>query len=691
MTAQFAPPASHSGFQTPPAAAVCDIAPRRRPRRWPLNLALSLLLLSLPVAAPAAQLIADNQSAPLQQLRQLSLQQLGNVEVTTYNKTPTELWNTPAAVYVLTSQEILRSGATSVAGALRLVPGVEVARMASNYWAVGIRGLQNNFSKSVLVLVDGRSVYTTIFAGVYWDVLDLPLRDIDHIEVIRGPGGTIWGPNAANGVINIITKSAADTHGVLANALLGNQDRTIDDLQFGAASHKIDFRVFGRGFERAAEYHSDRINDDAWHQERVGFRAGQNAGSNTWFLEGESYRGDSPRILGATPYDDETSGGDLNFRWERNLPSGDGLYLQAYFDRTLRTHDPLSDTRNTIDVDFLQHFHIGQRNQFSYGGGLRWIPYHIASVDPDESILPPENTDHILTAFAQDEFQLRSNLHVTGGLKLEENNYSGVDLQPSGRVLWLIRPHQALWGGVTRAVTTPSDLEEGQYIYAAAPGLAIQLTGNRQFMSEDVVGYEAGYRGLFSTRLYCDFSAFWNQYSNLQSFSSNIAASGGTTTLAIQYANQISGSTNGFEIAPQIEIVPGWRLNLGYSYLNSGFSANGPTINISNSGSVTTYEHSTPKHMVTAQSLVDLPWRIQFDQTFRFLSALPAQKVPAYETMDLHLSKDIGRNFVLEAVGQNLFQPHHVEWGTGDPSQSDVGIERAAYVQLTFRTPPPQP
>lgn len=641
----------------------------------------------MPVAARAAQLIAsNNNSIPLQRLRQLSLQQLGNVQVTTYNKTPTELWNTPAAVYVLTSQEILRSGATSVADALRLVPGVEVGRMSSNMWAIGIRGLQNNFSKSVLVLVDGRSVYTPLFAGTYWDVLDLPLRDIDHIEVIRGPGGTIWGPNAANGVINIITKSAADTHGVLATALVGNEDRTIDNLQIGGAAHRIDFRFFGRGFERAAEYHSDNINDDAWHQERVGFRAGQNSGPNAWFLEGESYRGDSPRILGATPYDDETSGGDLNFRWERNLPSGDGLYVQAYFDRTLRTNDPLGETRNTLDVDFLQHFHLSHGQQFSYGGGLRWSPYHILGAIPTDTILPAENTDHILTAFAQDAIQLRPDLQVTGGLKLEENNYSGVDLQPSGRVLWLVRPHQALWGGITRAVTTPSDLEEGQYIHAGGPTFYIQLTGNHNFKSEDIVGYEAGYRGLYGSRFYCDLSTFWNQYSNLQSFSGPaITSSGGVVTEALLYTNQIQGSTGGFEIAPQIVVVPGWRLNLGYSFLNSDFSANGPTSNISDSGSVSTYEHSTPKHTVTAQSLVDLPYRIEFDQMFRFVSALPAQHVPAYETMDLHLTKDIGRNFVLEAVGRNLFQPHHVEWGTGDPSQLDVGIERAAYVQLVFR------
>lgn len=618
-------------------------------------------------------------------LRNLSLEQLGKVEVTTYDKTPTELWNTPAAVYVLTSQDILRSGVTNVADALRLVPGVEVGRMASNWWAIGIRGLQNNFSKSVLVLVDGRSVYTPVFAGTYWDVLNMPIRDIDHIEVIRGPGGTIWGPNAANGVINIITKSAADTRGVLASTVGGTLDHTIDTLQYGSSAHGVDFRVYGYGFQRGHEYHSDGIDDDSWHQERGGFRADAASGRNTWFLEGEAYRGDSPRILGSTPYDDQVSGGDLNFRWERGENQGNGLYLQAYFDRTLRTHDPIGETRNSVDVDFLQHFRLGSRNQLSYGGGLRWSPYRILSTDPDDTILPPENSDRIVTAFAQDELRIRPSLNLTGGMKIEDNNYSGLDLQPSARILWLPQPHQAFWAGITRAVTTPSDLEEGQYIYAAGPGITLKLTGNHNFESEDIVGYEAGYRGLFGDRLYLDLSTFWNQYSNLQSFSENVATASGVTNIGIQYANQISGSTSGFEIAPQLSIVPGWRINMGYSFLNSDFSANGPTISISSSGSVSTYEHSTPKHVVFAQSLIDLPHGFHFDQFFRYVSALPAQKVPAYETMDLHLAKYLGRNFILQAVGQNLFQAHHLEWGTGDPTQPDVGIERAAYVSFTFR------
>lgn len=667
-----------------------NLAPLPRPSRYVFarrRVVVTVLAIAVGAVCCRAQANSGQQANNGEKLTGLSLEQLGSIDVTTYNKTPTKLWETPTAMYVLTADDIIRSGATSVADALRLVPGVEVGRMNSTTWAIGIRGLENNFSKSVLVLVDGRNVYTPLFAGVYWDVLDMPLRNIDHIEVIRGPGGTIWGPNAANGVINIITKSAADTQGVMADALAGDKDRTIDDLQMGAHAGKVSFRFFGRGFERAHQYHTDGINEDAWHQERVGFRADRTQGVNTWFLTGQAYRGNSPHILGTTPVYDETSGGDVNFRWEREEASGNGLYLQAYFDRTLRTNTPLGETRNTIDIDFLQHFHVMERQQFSYGGGLRWSPYHILSRNPNETVLPVENTDHVYTAFVQDEVQLASNLKATLGAKMEENNYSGFDIQPSARLLWLLQPHQAVWLGLTRAVTTPSDIEEGFLLRGGGPAVYIQLLGNRQFMSEDVIGYEAGYRGIFGTRLYCDFSSFWNEYSNLQSFSApSIATAGGVTAINIQYENQISGSTKGFEIAPRVTLANWWHLSAGYSFVSPDFNSSGPTSDISSTGSVHTYEGSSPKHMVFAQSMMNLPFGIEFDPMFRYASALAAQKVPAYETMDVHVAKSLGRNLVLEAVGQNLFQPHHYEWGSGDPGQPDVGIERAAYIQLSLTT-----
>ena len=662
-----------------------------------LPILLALPAVTLGSVSPAPSQPTDTQ----QQLKSLSLEDLGKIEVVTFSKAPVELQNTPSALYVITSDDILRSGVTNIADALRLAPGVEVGRFTSTSWAVGIRGLQNNFSKSVLVLIDGRNVYTPLFAGVYWDVQDMPLENIDRIEVIRGPGGTIWGANAANGVINIITKKATETQGVMVNVLGGTQDHTIDDVQYGGtvhdaghdAGHDTAYRVLGRGFERAHEYHTDGINDDAWHQERFGLRADKTAGSNQYFAEADLYRGDSPHIVGTTAYDDSTSGGDINLRWEHTSAHNAGLSLQGFFDRTIRIGaGDIGETRNTIDIDFIHHLPLGSRHSFSYGAGLRWSPFQVIAPNQYETLAPPSALDHVYTGFLQDQIQLGEKLFLTVGAKLQENNYSGFDIQPSGRLIWSPGQHQSLWMGVTRAVTTPSDLEESFHLEAASPTVVLLVTGNSKFKSEDLIGYEMGYRRLISTRLYFDLAGFWNQYSRLQSFSAPmVSTSNGVTDITIEYENQISGSTAGIEVTPHFDLTPWWRVNLSYSYLNSNFQAAGATSDISASGSVNTYEKSSPKHDLVVQSKIDLPAQFKFDQVYRFVSALPAQKVVAYQTMDLRLGRSLGRDLSFQVVGQNLFQPEHYEWGTGDPTQPVIGIYRAAYVKLSFSAKPKKP
>jgi iron complex outermembrane receptor protein len=628
-------------------------------------------------------------------LKSMSLEDLGKIQVVTFSKTPVQLQNTPSALYVITSDDILRSGVTNIADALRLAPGVEVGRFTSTSWAVGIRGLQNNFSKSVLVLIDGRNVYTPLFAGVYWDVQDMPLEDIERIEVIRGPDGTIWGANAANGVINIITKRAAATQGVMATALGGTQDHTIDDLQYGSTTpHNIEYRVLGRGFERRHEYHTDGIDDDNWHQERFGMRADLDSGRNSYLAEADIYKGDSPHIITSTPYDDRTSGGDINLRWQHTYANNSGFSLQGFFDRTDRTSPgDVSETRNTIDIDFIHHLPIGTRHSFSYGAGLRWSPYQVVPPNPYETLVNANGLDHVYTGFLQDQVQLAEKLFLTVGAKFQENNYSGFDIQPSGRLIWSPGKNQSVWMGITRAVTTPSDLEEGFHLEGAlTPTEFIVVAGNPKLKSEELIGYELGYRRLLTPRLYFDLAGFWNQYGRLQSFSAPMDSTvNGNTYITIEYENQISGSTSGIEIAPHFDLKPWWRFNVSYSYLNSNFQAVGATADISSSGSVNTYEKSSPKHDVTVQSKIDLPCRFKFDQVYRFVSALPAQKVEAYQTMDVRFGRSIGRDLSLQVVGQNLFQHEHDEWGTGDPNQPLIGIYRAGYVKLTFMANPKKP
>ena len=646
--------------------------------------------LSCALAAPAQVTAAA--SADQVPLKSLSLEQLSQIEVTTTSKQPVPEHRIAAATYVITQEDIRRSGVTSIADALRLAPGVEVSRISSDSWAISIRGLQNNFSQSVLVLIDGRSVYTPLFAGVYWDVQDMPLEDIDRIEVVRGPGATIWGPNAVNGVINIITKSAADTKGAMVSASGGTEDRTIDSVQYGGSMGKDgSYRVFGKGFQREPEYHADGDDFDQWHQERGGFRMDWTPQGNSFMLSGDIYDGNSPHLEATALSDDTVFGGDILARWRHDFANGSGFYLQAYFDRTGRIGPQFGETRDTIDIDFLHHFKLGDRHDISWGGGLRWSPNRIIATTAEFTVLPEVETDYIYSGFAQDEIDfLKNRLALTVGSKFEETNFGGFDAQPSLRILWAPNEKQSYWASVSRAVSTPSRIEEGFVLQGVSPALVLQVLGNPNFKNEQMLGYEAGFRELITKKFYVDIAAFHNNYTDLQSFGAEEISQATTpppphVVITIPYTNEIGGWTNGVEIAPSWQPVPWWRLTGSYSYVGIDTHANDATSDISSSGSVKTYDGSTPHHLIEIQSTINLPKNFEFDQFYRYASSLPAQKVPAYQTMDARLGYKIHSQLELSLVGQNLFQPYHYEWGTGDPTQQLIGIKRAAYAQITWR------
>jgi iron complex outermembrane receptor protein len=623
-------------------------------------------------------------------LKELTLEQLGNVEITTVSKEPKQVWKAPAAVFVLTSDDIRRSGATSIPEVLRLVPGVEVARIDSDQWAVGIRGSETNFSKGVLVLIDGRSVYTPLYAGVYWDVQDVVLEDIDRIEVIRGPGATIWGPNSADGVINIITKKTSDTQGFLASVLGGNQDHTVAEARYGgSAGAGLNYRVYGKGFIRGPEYNPNHNKFDGWNQERGGFRVDWNSSARTgYMLEGDAYGGTAPAETGPASFTNVVSGGDVVGRWRHTFENGSDIYLEAYFDRTVRSGPLYGETRNTIDIDLLHHLTVADRHEISYGFGLHWSPNHFVQKSPIVNVLPPIETDYIHTGFFQDEIHLLNNqISITAGAKLQDNNFSGFDIQPTLRGLWNRNPHQSFWAAVTRAVTTPSRIEQGFQLsggeISANPPTYLLVSGNPEFKSETVLGYGGGYRQLFSSKVYIDLDVFHADYSHLQSFGLPTLIG---NTLTIFYENAIAGSTNGIEIAPSWSPKDWWKLSGSYSYVGMNYHADAPGVDISSTGSVRTYEGSSPAHQVKIQSNFNIGKRFEFDQSYYYVSALPAQKVHAYQTMNARFQWNIQQSLSFSVVGQNLFQPYHNEWGTGDPSESLIGIRRAAYAQLTWNT-----
>jgi iron complex outermembrane recepter protein len=633
---------------------------------------------------------------PSLDLNQLSLEQLGDVKVTTASKEPEQVWQTPAAIYVITQEDIRRSGATSIPEILRLAPGVEVARIDSDHWAIGVRGFGGEFSKSLLVLIDGRSVYSPLFAGVYWQVQDTLLEDIDRIEVIRGPGGTIWGANAVNGIINIITKNSKDTHGTLSPWGTGNIDQGIGGARFGAENGKgFNYRLYGKGFIRGHEFHPDGVNFDDWRMGQVGFRTDwSNNSGDTFNVQGDMYKGldgervevsfyspPSASIINYPPH--STSGGNMIGSWRHQFSEHSDIESRGYFDRTSRFSPQLDETRNTYDLDLLYHFAAGERQDALLGVGARWSHDDITNIFPTLTFMPPQETDSIYSWFIQDQIGIiPKSLSLILGSKFEHNNRSGFEVQPNGRLMWTPTSHQTLWAAVTRAVRTPSRLDQDLQLtdfLVATPPIFLRVVGSRSFRSEHLVGSEVGYRALINRELYLDLSLFRNDYNDLYGYgpgSEYLETSPSPAHLILQepLANALKGDTSGGEIAPAWKPADWFQLKGSYSYLHlyvhdkPGFTDNQNTV--SDNG-------SSPHQQAVLQALFNAPGGFEFDATYRFVSSLPAQKVSNYNTGDVRFGWRSPRSWEMSVVGRNLMQPHHAEFGSD--VDTIVGIKREVF------------
>jgi iron complex outermembrane receptor protein len=656
------------------------------------------LLLAAFVTAGFGQSSGTNSEGKAR-LTRLSLEQLGNTDVTTVSKEPTKLNRTPAAIYVITQEDIRRSGATSVPEALRLAPGVEVSRIDSHRWSLGVRGFESNLSRSVLVLIDGRSVYTPLFAGVYWEVQDTLLEDIERIEVIRGPGGTIWGANAVNAVINIITTKASETHGVFASTGGGSLDQGFFGFRYGGGNSKnLDYRVYSKAFSRGPEFHPDLQHFDRWRMAQAGFRTDWEPKSrDTLTLQGDLYNNDAGEKVGiltysppATTYpqrDAELSGGNLVGRWQRIINDGSDLQLQAYYDRTNHYEPSYGEKRDTFDIDFLHHLRLSKRQNVLWGAGGRISPSDFIQRTP-AIVFNPHVTDKLYSLFVQDEIGVvNDRLWVTIGSKFLHNNYTGFELQPTVRILWALNSRQSAWAAVTRAVRTPSRVEEDLQLTALAgtnPPLFARAVGDGHFTSERLIGYEAGYRALVTSKVYLDLAAFYNQYTHLLSLEPGtpfLEASPPPAHILfpLYFRNGVLGNTAGFEVAPDWRPTRWWRLQGSYSFLHLDMTRSRNSLDAS-TAPIT--EGSSPHHQVALQSSFELPKKLEFDQAYRYVSALPVQHVRAYSTMDSQLAWRLSR-FELALVGQNLLQPNHAEFA-GDPGPL-VGIKRSVYGKITWR------
>jgi iron complex outermembrane recepter protein len=664
-----------------------------------LPFVVALFFLSSASFAGSAQ--PDQSGNPL---KHLSLAELGSVEVTTASKEPEEVWKTTAAVYVITHDDIERSGATSIPEALRLAPGVEVARIDSSKWSIGIRGFGSRLCRDVLVLIDGRTVYTTLIAGTYWEVQDYVLEDIDRIEVIRGPGGTIWGPNAVNGVINIITRNSKDTHGEYVSVGGGNIEEGFFNARYGGGDGKtLDYRMYAKGFNRGPEYHSDNINFDRWRAAQVGFRMDWSANSrDTFSLHGDMYDQGNGESVDVTSYAPPYSqivystaplfGANLTGQWKRVFSERNDVQVEAYYDRTNRQEADFSDIRNTFDVDFLDRFRLPGRQEISWGLGARSSKGDDRVVNSGLAFVPYNRTDLLFTAFLQDEIALVANkLSLSVGTKALKTNYTGVQFEPTGRLLWTPTTHQSVWAAFTHALRTPSDGERDFYLLgdtgSVVDGLPVlaRFNANPNFRSEELNGYEAGYRRLITKNLYVDVAAFYNHYGDL--FSEDITGGPFIETIPgpphilipAEFGNGLVGTTKGGEIAPAWKVTGWWQLQASYSYLQMDLKRGTGSMDI---GTAPIVEKSSPKHEVMIQSAFDLSKAFTLDLDYRYISALPGELVNAYSTADARLAWKVTEHLQLSVVGRNLFQPYHYE-SNGDPGPL-VGIKKSACGQITW-------
>jgi len=646
---------------------------------------------------------ADSGGQTPKTLKNLSLDELLQIEVTSPSKEPTPVSRSPVAIYVITGEDIRRSGVTTIPDALRLAPGVEVAQIDASKWSVGIRGFGTRLSRDVLVLIDGRTVYTPLFAGTYWEVQDTLLEDIDRIEVIRGPGGTIWGPNAVDGVINIITKTSKETQGAYASAGGGNIEQGFGNFRYGGSNGDLSYRVYGRGFTRGPEYHMDHDNFDDWRGFQGGFRMDWSRGPRDSFtLSGDAYKQEDGERTGYSTYtpplstnvdgNAELSGANILFKWKRAFSEGNDIQIQGYYDRTNRYEPNLGENRDTFDVDYLQRTRISSRQELLYGVGARGSDGRFITVASGLVFFPFHRLDYLVSGFVEDDINLIDNkLLLTAGSKILKTNYTGAEFEPSVRLMFTPTERQTFWASFTHAVRTPSDAEEDFYLSSfigTAAGLPVfaRFNANPNFAPEKLNGTEAGYRQLFGKSFYVDVAAFYNHYHDL--FSQDVT--GGlsiestlpypTALPPPQFRNDLYGSTTGGEIAPEWRPARFWRLRGSYSFLHMNLKQT-PAVGIGTG--VSGVEGSSPEHQISIGSSFDITDRLQIDLTYRFVSALTAESAPAYSTGDARIGYRFRRHWEFSVAGRNLFQPYHVEYAA-DPG-GPVAIQRSVYAMLAWR------
>jgi iron complex outermembrane recepter protein len=663
-------------------------------------LACELVLLMLPL------LFAQAQNAP-PDLTALKIEDLMNVDVTSAGKKEQKLSQVSGALFVITAEDIRRSGATNIPDLLRMVPGLEVAQIDPSTWAISARGFNGEYSNKLLVLIDGRTAYSPVFSGVYWDAQDVPLDLIERIEVIRGPGATVWGTNAVNGVISIITRSAQDTKRGAITVDGGTFEHIGGMIRCGGPlGPRGAYRVFLNGFDMGQFVTPENQNgENDWYLFHGGFRAdAQVSTKNSLTLEGEAIRGNEgeltnsiislePPLNGIVNLREDFSGWSLLGRWKRALSPASETSLQIYFDRSNRGDPTYGIALNTFDFDFQHHAQWGRRQDFVWGLG-----YRLTSDDTADhfriSFQPQDLVTQIYSSFVQDDIAVRPNrLHLSLGTKLEHEYYNGFNLQPSGRLTWTPDERDTFWAAFSGAQRTPSRVETSiRYNLAALPGpdnlpALVSVFGNPGQLNERLLATEAGFRKHLSDRLSVDSSAFFNQYHDLASNelgAPRIEVDPPPIHLLVPeyFANLIHGETHGIEIFANMKLNSRWTLSPGYTFLTMHLR---PEAGSTDRTTGPETQGSSPTQQAQLRSNVNLPWHWQWTTSAYFVGRLPAQSIPSYTRLDSNLAWQVSEKISAALVGQDLLRNLHQEYAGPDLTVLPSLIPRSAYGRITWR------
>jgi iron complex outermembrane receptor protein len=646
-------------------------------------------------------------------LSKMNIEDLMNVQVSSVSKKEEKLSRTAAAIFVINAEDIRRSGATSVPDALRMVPGLDVGQINGSTWAISARGFNQQFTNKLLVMIDGRVVYTSTFAGVFWDTIsDFPLEDIARIEVIRGPGGTVWGANAVVGVINIFTKEASETRGGMVVAQGGNIDQESGMVQYGGKLKEgTDYRVYTKYFNRANLLDLNGQNgEDGWHQLRGGFRVDSALSSNdSLMVEGDIATGregelgfvlpsvTSPGYLAESEHI-QIANGSLESVWNHVYSARSDTSLQVSYDRHKRDDPQNPETRDTLDFDFQHHIALGGRQDVVWGLGYRYTTDLILG-SLTVAMNPVRSTHQVFDGFFQDEIALVSDrLYLTGGMKLEHNDYTGFEVMPSVRMTWAPSASQMFWIAVSRALRAPSRndtdlvLNIGNIGTSASPNL-LRLYGNPQYQDERLISYEMGYRTAFGKHLSVDLAAYFDDYDNLPTTEPGLPFPESTPLPAHEvspliYENMMNGEVHGLEIAGTVKVTDRWTISPGYAFEQIHMHTDPTSADTQTAPFV---EGAAPHHSAQLRSHFDLPKNVAWDAAAYAVGRLtnqgpfPTVTIPAYTRLDAGLTWKPWEQTSFSFVGQNLLQDHHLEFEDVNGALQSSQIRRSAYAKVTWR------